>query len=1564
MTQEKNPSPLEVCMYEKVATVTVSIEETLEVCGKEKRQGETIWGRNVSPTEHITADNWSPHLDIPGDKPDDVNPNLNPMQQQDTMEIDGEDHKGGHTSSEEGTSAKAMHDSTMKSASSLSTATGEKYPQDESFDVQNNGGQPNISWAQKALGSRAQNRITGPQIDDKCYDAAQNYNSPISRQEVREYDMGKDPRKHKQPNTLAGKDQSSKVHPGEEDSTMKSASSLSTATGEKYPQDESFDVQNNGGQPNISWAQKALGSRAQNRITGPQIDDKCYDAAQNYNSPISRQEVREYAAQLRRSEVQMKTAPASDYLDTIDVKFHVVLSPQLEETILKGGQLFIITEKNCHPPWKILVAEMQQSDESNIANKAGKFYMTGVWKLNPKEAGHKIAYKYYIHDPLRNYYTPEHIYHPQINALYDRCLIIPKDVKAFEKYDDFVCKPSNWKNEFIVNHNQVAKYRKDATKIMLSTINVKYIESHGVKNALKKRKAILKAYEKNGTWVMAQGSRSLNTFDSKEFSKRDIDMAEMREFHRQLKYGMDFKPLIYHILWVQDSEITYESFESLHDILNALKTFYPTLEALPIDSSSHLALKKALVGIANKFFYFLNNSRQQIVPSNPSLWIIILPLIMMTDAKIKSTDQLLKDIDTKTWEDATRTYRKPTRFIAESTICFVDRNLIEEPFVMEAILRLAPASEIKRLLCDVGGRKQLAAFPLDLVFDRYIDIVSLINLEDNIFKDGAEGMLEKTTLDLSELNKRSSEIDQDASETKAEALALLKRLSRSYERYAYEQRGRGNFAILLLYVDMVTTFEELGLLSAADITGYSDRVVRSTIDTLIYDNPDRSWNKWNGLMTRRESLATKTCDLIVRSLGEVITKTDAFLCLDFYIEKQNHKTDDRLVEIVLERVTDGLIQAEASEKSSWFSPSGVFSKLTKRLPSSDNRQKLAQVLSGYFMKTFGQERGYVEKILKVLCASKAECKMFQLLSQMKFKDFDPNTKSLLRNLERDLWDSWIKLNDGKETIQFYENHFNEKDNWVNLHMMLENVTSVVNDMDRRNIEPIDPNKITELSDKIKLFKKCCKSLENIKAILVENQRELVKMDSLPKTPSLSSVQFCEIEKNFDSILGLTESEQKIIANYLECYKESSVFSQFWKEHARLLITKKPPDEQGEFGNGHEIQQFSWQDYKDLLVEIKAMFEKFKKSFREEVIQIKTINHYLQDSHNIEKELKFLGLHDHLRKVEYLKQFQSIKAAVQSFRKMLTHLSITTEFKVIMDIEESFDHDTFQEKKLSEVSESMISKGDYFKEWTKNDIEALTTFNNSTNILNWLKKYIRDNKDLNVFLDLASISAGESAIEIGKLACFQSAVNGFSPLYFDINASSTLQEILFAVQNVFRNIKRDNKLCKSLKDTNEMVNWIRYIYDLQGSVETLSLATVQQICTTGKVLITAKNKMGQRWTDFKEAISMSYKIDKDKKTMNYSELDELRSKLMLITIKEDGEVDVERFTQILSHVEVVSKALYTLLDSGCHLFSELKIDGYMDMDKKVKLQIDFGHKSGVIQVPMLKIIICDSFTLIL
>ena len=217
LTQEKNPSPLEVCMYEKVATVTVSIEETLEVCGKEKRQGETIWGRNVSPTEHITADNWSPHLDIPGDKPDDVNPNLNPMQQQDTMEIDGEDHKGGHTSSEEGTSAKAMHDSTMKSASSLSTATGEKYPQDESFDVQNNGGQPNISWAQKALGSRAQNRITGPQIDDKCYDAAQNYNSPISRQEVREYDMGKDPRKHKQPNTLAGKDQSSKVHPGEEE---------------------------------------------------------------------------------------------------------------------------------------------------------------------------------------------------------------------------------------------------------------------------------------------------------------------------------------------------------------------------------------------------------------------------------------------------------------------------------------------------------------------------------------------------------------------------------------------------------------------------------------------------------------------------------------------------------------------------------------------------------------------------------------------------------------------------------------------------------------------------------------------------------------------------------------------------------------------------------------------------------------------------------------------------------------------------------------------------------------------------------------------------------------------------------------------------------------------------------------------------------------------------------------------------------------------------------------------------------------------------------------------------
>ena len=55
-------------------------------------------------------------------------------------------------------------------------------------------------------------------------------------------------------------------------------------------------------------------------------------------------------------------------------------------------------------------------------------------------------------------------------------------------------------------------------------------------------------------------------------------------------------------------------------------------------------------------------------------------------------------------------------------------------------------------------------------------------------------------------------------------------------------------------------------------------------------------------------------------------------------------------------------------------------------------------------------------------------------------------------------------------------------------------------------------------------------------------------------------------------------------------------------------------------------------------------------------------------------------------------------------------------------------------------------------------------------------------------------------------------------------------------------------------------------------------------------------------------------------MSMEQLKELNSKLMVITAGADGKKDVERFSRMLSLVELVSRHYVDLLSAGCHLFS--------------------------------------------
>ena len=69
----------------------------------------------------------------------------------------------------------------------------------------------------------------------------------------------------------------------------------------------------------------------------------------------------------------------------------------------------------------------------------------------------------------------------------------------------------------------------------------------------------------------------------------------------------------------------------------------------------------------------------------------------------------------------------------------------------------------------------------------------------------------------------------------------------------------------------------------------------------------------------------------------------------------------------------------------------------------------------------------------------------------------------------------------------------------------------------------------------------------------------------------------------------------------------------------------------------------------------------------------------------------------------------------------------------------------------------------------------------------------DMSDVKVYVELASISAGENDTEIDQVACFHDAVMGYAPLLFYLNPQAGFDEFLKCAQLVWDTQSRDEKL---------------------------------------------------------------------------------------------------------------------------------------------------------------------------
>lgn len=73
----------------------------------------------------------------------------------------------------------------------------------------------------------------------------------------------------------------------------------------------------------------------------------------------------------------------------------------------------------------------------------------------------------------------------------------------------------------------------------------------------------------------------------------------------------------------------------------------------------------------------------------------------------------------------------------------------------------------------------------------------------------------------------------------------------------------------------------------------------------------------------------------------------------------------------------------------------------------------------------------------------------------------------------------------------------------------------------------------------------------------------------------------------------------------------------------------------------------------------------------------------------------------------------------------------------------------------------------------------------------------DINELKVFVDLASISAGENDMDVDRVACFHDAVLGYSSVLYELKPESGFHAFKGVLEKLWKALENDNNLPKKL-----------------------------------------------------------------------------------------------------------------------------------------------------------------------
>ncbi|XP_038013112.1 E3 ubiquitin-protein ligase RNF213 isoform X2 [Motacilla alba alba] len=439
-------------------------------------------------------------------------------------------------------------------------------------------------------------------------------------------------------------------------------------------------------------------------------------------------------------------------------------------------------------------------------------------------------------------------------------------------------------------------------------------------------------------------------------------------------------------------------------------------------------------------------------------------------------------------------------------------------------------------------------------------------------------------------------------------------------------------------------------------------------------------------------------------------------------------------------------------------------------------------------------------------------------------------------------------------------------------------------------------------------------------------------------------------------------ELKEFVHKMHSFKDSLIFQQFWEEAAQKAGEEYVCDSPEEDEDEDEEEIAPELDLDDALNSmIRPCFDSYAMLYddlRSGSLTLSAVDRIFQEFTNhpegLRAELNTIcglwpaedrGWID--QRVQQIQQYHEMHLTCDA-AKIIAHvkesLGLSGDFSVLenlLHITEKLE--SCKTQKLDSISPELMQAKKLLQGITVPRQGCLRELAQQKEFVCWVREALKDINELKVFVDLASISAGENDMDVDRVACFHGTVHGYSSLLYELRPDSGFEDFMRCLQKLWRALDSDETLPEKLRASAQHLEWLKTVKESHGSVELSSLSLAAAINSRGVYVLRAPADGQKVSLDSVLRFTLPGSSGDTEASWKYSlaELRELQNKLMLMSAKGEQGLEVERFSEVFSNVQRLAQAFIDLYSAGNMLFRSWLAQVYCSPHKESCVFIDFS-----------------------